>query len=232
MNTKCLKWLWRLIFFYHLQNDWKVNPNQSGIAIYIYIYIYIFHHQVALLAQISLTLSHHLSISSSASGMSSRLHPESVQSCWQVLVEWPTIAHQCAGVHWRISLMSSSLLLQQCLTCIICLIRMVLEIGGRWSYSCCFVGCCFQDLFNRDNSILVQFSSSFFFICFVSIHAMNPYNWNRSDFYMFNNLMTLIQTIYIYISGDSSLFLLLMPPTAFCQLQFPTRFPWTQSKSS
>ena len=37
--------------------------------------------------------------------------------------------------------------------------------------------------------------------------------------------------IYIYISGDSSLFLLLVPPT-LCQLQFPTRGPWTQSKSS
>ena len=37
--------------------------------------------------------------------------------------------------------------------------------------------------------------------------------------------------IYIYISGDSSLFLLLVPPP-LCQLQFPTRGPWTQSKSS
>ena len=39
--------------------------------------------------------------------------------------------------------------------------------------------------------------------------------------------------IYIYISGDSSLFLLLVPhPRAVCQLLFPTRGPWTQSKSS
>ena len=38
--------------------------------------------------------------------------------------------------------------------------------------------------------------------------------------------------ICIYISGDSSLFLLLVTPPALCQLQFPTRGPWTQSKSS
>ena len=39
--------------------------------------------------------------------------------------------------------------------------------------------------------------------------------------------------IYIYISGDSSLYLLLVnPPPALCQLKFPTRGPWTQSKSS
>ena len=40
--------------------------------------------------------------------------------------------------------------------------------------------------------------------------------------------------IYIYISGESSLFLLLVPPPThtLCQLQFPTRGPWTQSKSS
>ena len=37
--------------------------------------------------------------------------------------------------------------------------------------------------------------------------------------------------IYIYISGDSSVFLQLVPP-ALSQLQFPTRGPWTQSKSS
>ena len=52
------------------------------IYIYIssYIYIYISHH-VVLLTQISLTLSHHSSLSSIASGWSSRLHPVSVQSC-------------------------------------------------------------------------------------------------------------------------------------------------------
>ena len=41
--------------------------------------------------------------------------------------------------------MSSSLLLQQCPAY---LILMVLVIEGKCPYSCCFVGCCFQDLFN------------------------------------------------------------------------------------
>ena len=59
------------------------------------------------------------------------------------------------------SLMSSFLLLQQCLTCLVYLIWIVLEIGGRQPYRCCFVGCCFQDLFNMARSILVQFPSSF-----------------------------------------------------------------------
>ena len=36
----------------------------------------------------------------------------------------------------------------------------------------------------------------------------------------------------IYTSGDASLFFLLVPPPDLCQLQFPTRGPWTQSKSS
>ena len=51
-----------------------------------------------------------------------------------------------------------------------------LEIGGKWSYSCCFMGCCFQDLFNIARSILVQFSSGYFSICFVSIHVVHPYS--------------------------------------------------------
>ena len=33
--------------------------------------------------------------------------------------------------------------------CVVC------EIGGKWQYNCCFVGCCFQDLFKAVRSILV-----------------------------------------------------------------------------
>ena len=36
----------------------------------------------------------------------------------------------------RTSLKSSSLLLQQCFTCLVRLIWMVFEMGGRWPYSC------------------------------------------------------------------------------------------------
>ena len=40
-----------------------------------------------------------------------------------------------------------------CMSC--CLIWIDFEMGGRWPYSCCFTGCCFQDLFNIAHSILV-----------------------------------------------------------------------------
>ena len=45
---------------------------------------------------------------------------------------------------------------------------MVFEIGGKCPCSCCFVVCCFQDLFNLTRSIFVQSSSSFFFTRFVN----------------------------------------------------------------
>ena len=38
--------------------------------------------------------------------------------------------------------MSSSLLLQQCPACLVRLTWIVFVMGGRWPYSCCFVGCC------------------------------------------------------------------------------------------
>ena len=40
------------------------------------------------------------------------------------------------------SLMSSSLLLQEYPTCLVRLILIVFVMGGRWPYTCCFVGCC------------------------------------------------------------------------------------------
>ena len=49
-------------------------------------------------------------------------------------------------------------------------------MGGKWPYSCCFVGCCSHDLFNIARSILVLLPSSFFSICFVSVHVVRPYS--------------------------------------------------------
>ena len=57
-------------------------------------------------------------------------------------------------VHKRILLMNSLLLLKQCPVCLVHLIRIVLEMGGRWPYCCCFMGCCFQDLFRIAHSIV------------------------------------------------------------------------------
>ena len=98
--------------------------------------------------------------------------------------------------------MTLFLLFQQCPASLIHFIWMVLEMGGSWPYSCCFVGCFFQDLFNMTRSILVQLRSSFFSIGLVSVHVVHPYSridtivaWkkcfflsDRFDFHMIENL--------------------------------------------
>ena len=130
------------------------------------------YHHVVLLARVSPTLSRNSFLSAIASGRSSRQHPVSVQSCCRwVLVGRPTLARPCKGVHERRSVMSSSLLLQLRPAC---LIWRVLEMGGRWPYRCCFVGCCFQDLLNSACSILVQLPSSFFCIHLLSVYVVHP----------------------------------------------------------
>ena len=116
------------------------------------------HHHVVLLARISLTLSRHLSLSFIASGSSSGLHPVSPHSCWRyVRPGRPAFARLYVGVHRSTSLMSSSLLLQQCPACLVRLTWRVFVMGGRWPYSWCFVGCCFQDLFNAFLYMLSQY---------------------------------------------------------------------------
>ena len=57
----------------------------------------------------------------------------------------PAFAWPCVGIHKSTSLMSSSLLLQQCPACLVRLTWIVFVIGGRWPYSWCLVGCCCQD---------------------------------------------------------------------------------------
>ena len=92
-----------------------------------------------------------------------------------------------AGISWRTSLMSSSLLFQQYPTC---LTWMVHEIGGKRLYSCCFVGCCIKYLFEKAHIILVQFPSSFFSKYFVNIYMVHLYTsidtsrtWNNFHFF-------------------------------------------------
>ena len=95
------------------------------IYIYIYIYMYIYtriyhHHHIALVARISLTLSRHSSISFIALGRSSGQQPVSAHSCWMyVRAGRPAFARPCVGIHKSTSLMSSSLLLQQCPACLV-----------------------------------------------------------------------------------------------------------------
>ena len=75
-----------------------------------------------------------------------------------------------------VGLVSSSLLHQQCPICLVRLIWMVFEMGGRWLSCCCSVGCCLHDLYNTARSILVLLQSSFFSIRLVSVHVVHPYS--------------------------------------------------------
>ena len=101
------------------------------------------------LARISLTLSRHFSLSFIATSMSSGLHPVSSHSwCMYVRAGRPAFARPYVGVHMSTSLMSSSLLSQQCPACLVRLTWIIFVMGGRWPYSWCLVGCCCQDLFN------------------------------------------------------------------------------------
>ena len=105
------------------------------------------HHHVVPLPWISLTLSLHFSLLFIASGRSSVLYPVSSHSCCMyVWAGRPAFARTYAGVHRSTSLMRSSLFLQQCPACLVCLTWIVFVMGGRWLYSWCLVGCCRQDL--------------------------------------------------------------------------------------
>ena len=126
--------------------------------IHIYIYIYIYIYLIIIIspvAQISLTISCHFSLSFIASGWSSGLHPVSSHSCCMyVQAGRPAFAWPYAGVHRSTSLLSSSLLLLQCPACLVRLTWTVIVTRVRWLYSWCLLGCCHQDLFNIARNIL------------------------------------------------------------------------------
>ena len=138
-----------------------VSPYQSnGITdencIYIYIYIYIYISSSSSCRVAGMDIPDPLSLSFIASGRSSGPHPVSSHSCWMyVLAGRPAFAQPYVGAHSSTSLMSSSLLLQQWLACLVCLTWIVFVMGGRWPYSWCLVECCRQDLFNIACNILV-----------------------------------------------------------------------------
>ena len=178
------------------------------------------HHHVVLVARIFLTLSRHFSLSFIASGRSSGQHPVSSHSCWMyVRAGRPAFARPYVGVHKSTSLMSSSLLLQQCPVCLVRLTWIVFVIGGRWPYSWCLVGCCRQDLFKIARSILVQLPSSFFSSRFVRVHVVHPYSsidvtaaWKklrfilsvRSDFHIIDSQLIAVHTFVNFVSMSFS----------------------------
>ena len=98
--------------------------------------VFIYHHHVVPLARMSLTLSRHFSLSFIASGRSSGLHPISSHSCCMyVQAGHPPFACPYVGVHRSTSLISLSLLLQQCPVCLVRLTWIVFMMGGRWPYT-------------------------------------------------------------------------------------------------
>ena len=66
----------------------------------------------------------------------------------------PTLICPFVRIHRRKSLMSLSLVSLQYPVCLVNLIWMVCEIRGKWPYSCCYVRCCFQDLFQTAWEVL------------------------------------------------------------------------------
>ena len=101
---------------------WQLLDSLSPIFIWR-LYHHHHHHHVVPLARISLALSRHFSLSFITFGRSSELHPVSSHSCCMyVRAGRPAFAWPYAGVHRCTSLMSSSLLLQQCPACLVRLV--------------------------------------------------------------------------------------------------------------
>ena len=121
----------------------------------------------------------------------------------------PILVCPCVGVHWRTLLMSLSLFLQQCLACLVCLTWVVCEMGGKWLYGCCFVGCCLQDLFKTPHSILCTSHLTISPGVLSFFQVVQPFNSTnmstscknshftlskRSDFHMVVNLLIAVYT--------------------------------------
>ena len=124
-----------------------------------------------------------------------------------VIYRFLLVVQPSVGVLRSTSLISSSLLLQQCPACLARLTLIVFVIGCRCPYSGCFLKCCIQDLFNTARGILVSLPSSFSSIHLVSVHVVHPYSsiyttaaWKklrfilsfRSDFHMTSSLSIVV----------------------------------------
>ena len=203
---------------------------QLKSLIYIYWYIYIY---IILIILSCCQHGYHWSSLATPPNRSSLLvgsqgytpYPHRAAVCRFEMVVLLLFGHM-TGVHRSTSLMSSSLLLQQCPACLVRLALIVFVMGGRWPYSCCFVGCCLQDLFKIARSILVQLPSSFFFSRFVSVHVVHPYSsidttaaWKKlrfilsvkSDFHMTNNLSIAVHAFVRRVSMSVSVDETLLP---------------------
>ena len=51
-------------------------------------------------------------------------------------------------------------------------------MGGRWPYSCCFVGCCLQDLFKIAHRIISRFiNNNFIYLSTIIIINIDQFYW-------------------------------------------------------
>ena len=94
------------------------------------------HHHVTLSIRIFLTLSRHTSLSSIAFGRSSGLHPVSTQGC-------------CMYVRARCPAFAQEYIIYELVPtspAVSCMSGSSNSFRDWWPYSCCFVGCCLQDL--------------------------------------------------------------------------------------
>ena len=108
--------------YYTTLADWTMFCEKLVIKLQQFVFWRDPHHHYHVMpqARISLTLSRHFSLSFIASGRSSGLHPVSSHSCCMyVRAGRPAFARPYVGIHRSTSLMSSSLLLQQCPACLV-----------------------------------------------------------------------------------------------------------------
>ena len=90
--------------------------------------------------------------------------------CMYVQTGRPACARPCKGVHRSTSLMSTSLLLQQCPACLVRLTLIVFVMEGRWPYCSCFVGCCSRTC----TILLVQYSCVVAVKLFLHLFLQHP----------------------------------------------------------
>ena len=81
----------------------------------------------------------------------------------------------------------------------------VYEMGGKWLYNCCFVWCCFQDLFKTACSIPLQFPFCFFSESLTKVQVMPPYSSTDVATAGKNSCFTLSVRSYSYIVNNLSI---------------------------
>ena len=138
---------------------------------YIYIYIYIYNHyyfadSMDIPDSLSLSLYpyHPLFLAG---------FPNFIQRPLRADVSKFLLLHLCAGSTEKChDLVLASLAVSR----MSCLSWIVFEMSCKWHNNCCFIGCCFQDLFKIVGSILVSFLSAFFSMHFLIIHVVHPHS--------------------------------------------------------